>query len=50
MGMQFVTLRVTQRFWDVSWIEIRLKSAFHSHLPKPLLGQTPPPLGGQLIR
>ncbi|RMQ76779.1 hypothetical protein ALP99_04818, partial [Pseudomonas syringae pv. tomato] len=28
MGMQFLTLRVTQRFYDVSWICLRLKSPF----------------------
>ncbi|NAT00005.1 hypothetical protein CU668_28650, partial [Pseudomonas syringae pv. actinidifoliorum] len=26
MGMQFVTLRVTQRFCDVSWVGGRLRS------------------------
>ncbi|POP97110.1 hypothetical protein CXB39_01715 [Pseudomonas amygdali pv. morsprunorum] len=33
MGMQFVTLRVTQRFCDVRWLGVRLRS--------PLLSQTP---------
>ncbi|POP97508.1 hypothetical protein N028_17965 [Pseudomonas syringae USA011] len=26
--MQFVTLRVTQRFCDISWIDVRLRSPF----------------------
>ncbi|MCF9004613.1 hypothetical protein CBI55_16070 [Pseudomonas syringae] len=26
--MQFVTLRVTQRFWNVRWIGVRLRSPF----------------------
>ncbi|TRN77688.1 hypothetical protein DT385_12165 [Pseudomonas syringae] len=28
VGMQFVTLYVTQRFGDVRWIEVRLRSPF----------------------
>ncbi|RMU96065.1 hypothetical protein ALP18_04950 [Pseudomonas amygdali pv. myricae] len=28
VGMQFVTLRVTQRFCDVRWIGVRLRSPF----------------------
>ena len=28
VGMQFVTLCVTRRLWDVRWIEVRLKSPF----------------------
>ncbi|MCF5163164.1 hypothetical protein GIW45_03405 [Pseudomonas congelans] len=28
VGMQFVTLRVTQRLCDIRWIRVRLRSPF----------------------